>query len=314
MSFDYLNTSSNYSNQYSRDEIVKNEKMKSKNHRDSQSAISNSVKKKKKSNDSEDSLNKKNLLGKKTFRKDNMRSKVINHFFKFLIDYLNDKVKKIYSYQKVIFEKINYGERKKVNIDSIKLIMNKTISEICEFDISSKSQLFNKKNNLESLKLISEDLKEGFINMKILKFYEEYYLCDKNLKNEFEINLNCKNFKYLLEEYNDNYYERKLYEETGKNLITQFINQKSKKKNKKNNIEINNKNISVKENHISEKFDYINSSMNDSENKLKEFDLKLSFHDDYSNIECDTNSSPHSKEGKLIFDIDSNNFDYQFFI
>ena len=48
MSFDYLNTSSNYSNQYSRDEIVKNEKMKSKNHRDSQSAISNSVKKKKK--------------------------------------------------------------------------------------------------------------------------------------------------------------------------------------------------------------------------------------------------------------------------
>ena len=231
MSFDYLNTSSNYSNQYSRDEIVKNEKMKSKNHRDSQSAISNSVKKKKKSNDSEDSLNKKDLLGKKTFRKDNMRSKVINHFFKFLIDYLNDYVKKIYSYQKVVFEKINYGERKKVNIDSIKLIMNKTISEICEFDISSKSQLFNKKNNLESLKLISEDLKEGFINMKILKFYEEYYLCDENLKNEFEINLNCKNFKYLLEEYNDNYYERKLYEETGKNLITKFINQKSKKKN-----------------------------------------------------------------------------------
>jgi hypothetical protein len=231
MSFDYLNTSSNYSNQYSRDEIVKNEKMKSKNHRDSQSAISNSVKKKKKSNDSEDSLNKTDLLGKKTFRKDNMRSKVLNHFFKFLIDYLNDKVKKIYSYQKVIFEKINYGERKKVNIDSIKLIMNKTISEICEFDISSKSQLFNKKNNLESLKLISEDLEEGFINMKILKFYEEYYLCDKNLKNEFEINLNCKNFKYLLEEYNDNYYERKLYEETGKNLITKFINQKSKKKN-----------------------------------------------------------------------------------
>ena len=224
------------------------------------------------------------------------------------------KSKKKYSYQKVIFEKINYGERKKVNIDSIKLIMNKTISEICEFDISSKSQLFNKKNNLESLKLISEDLEEGFINMKILKFYEEYYLCDENLKNEFKINLNCKNFKYLLEEYNDNYYERKLYEETGKNLITQFINQKSKKKNKKNNIEINNKNISVKENHISEKFDYINSSMNDSENKLKEFDLKLSFHDDNSNIECDTNSSPHSKEGKLIFDIDSNNFDYQFFI
>ena len=179
-----------------------------------------------KSNDSEDSLNKTDLLGKKTFRKDNMRSKVLNHFFKFLIDYLNDKVKKIYSYQKVIFEKINYGERKKVNIDSIKLIMEKTIKEICEYDITSKSQLFDKKNNLDCINLISKDLEEGFINMKILKFYEEYYLCDKNLKN-----LNCKNFKYLLEEYNDNYYERKLYEETGKNLITKFINQKSKKKN-----------------------------------------------------------------------------------
>ena len=33
-----------------------------------------------KSNDSEDSLNKTDLLGKKTFRKDNMRSKVLNHF------------------------------------------------------------------------------------------------------------------------------------------------------------------------------------------------------------------------------------------
>ena len=187
------------------------------------------------SNDTEKN-NKKDFLRKKTLRKDNVRSKVLNHFFKFLIDLFNDYVKKIYSFQKVLFQKIKYDERKKVNIDSIKLIMEKTIKEICEYDITSKSQLFDKKNNLDCINLISKDLEEEFINMTILKFYQEYYLCEDEeyLKNKFGISLNTKNFKYLLEEFNENYYEKKLYEETGKNLITQFINKKSNKNNEKN--------------------------------------------------------------------------------
>ncbi len=181
-------------------------------------------------------LNKKDFLGKKTIRRDNIRSKILNHFFQFLIDLFNDYVKKIYSYQKVLFQKINYDIRKKVNIDSVKSIMDKTIKEICEYDITSKSQLFDKRNNSDCLKLISKDLEEKFINMKILTFYKEYYLCEDEeyLKNKFGISLNTKNFKYLLEEFNENYYEKKLYEETGKNLITQFINKKSNKNNEKN--------------------------------------------------------------------------------
>ena len=188
--------------------------------------------------------NKKDFLGKKTIRRDNIRSKILNHFFQFLIDSLNDNVKKIYSYQKVLFQKINYDIRKKVNIDSVKSIMDKTIKEICEYDITSKSQLFDKRNNSDCLKLISKDLEEKFINMKILTFYKEYYLCEDEeyLKNKFGINSKTQNFKYLLEEFNDTYFEKKVYEETGKKLITHFINLKSKKKDKKNekNIEINN--------------------------------------------------------------------------
>ena len=174
-------------------------------------------------------LNKKDFLGKKTIRRDNIRSKILNHFFQFLIDSFNDYVKKIYSYQKVLFQKINYDIRKKVNIDSVKSIMDKTIKEICEYDITSKSQLFDKRNNSDCLKLISKDLEEKFINMKILTFYKEYYLCEDEeyLKNKFGINSKTQNFKYLLEEFNDTYFEKKVYEETGKKLITHFINQKA---------------------------------------------------------------------------------------
>ena len=162
------------------------------------------------SNDTEKN-NKKDFLRKKTLRKDNVRSKVLNHFFKFLIDLFNDYVKKIYSFQKVLFQKIKYDERKKVNIDSIKLIMEKTIKEICEYDITSKSQLFDKKNNLDCINLISKDLEEEFINMTILKFYQEYYLCEDEeyLKNKFGINSKTQNFKYLLEEFNDTYFEKR---------------------------------------------------------------------------------------------------------
>ena len=107
--------------------------------------------------------------------------------------------------------------------------MEKTIKEICEYDITSKSQLFDKKNNLDCINLISKDLEEEFINMTILKFYQEYYLCEDEeyLKNKFGINSKTKNFKYLLEEFNDTYFEKKVYEETGKKLITHFINQKA---------------------------------------------------------------------------------------
>ena len=44
----------------------------------------------------------KELLGKKVSRrKDNIRSKILNHFISFIISFLNNYVKKIYSYQKV---------------------------------------------------------------------------------------------------------------------------------------------------------------------------------------------------------------------
>ena len=44
------------------------------------------------------------LLGKKKekkkLRRDNIRSKIMNHFISFLLNFLNDYVKKIYKYKK----------------------------------------------------------------------------------------------------------------------------------------------------------------------------------------------------------------------
>jgi hypothetical protein len=181
-------------------------------------------------------------LGKKVLRKDNVRSKILNHFMNFIILFLNEYTHKIYSCQKVYFTKIDYSERKKVNVESIKKLMDLTIEQLCQLKTSKKYSIYDEKNNHECLEIIRKDLKEEFINMKISDFYQNYYLCEDEeyLKNKFGISLNTKNFKYLLEEFNENYYEKKLHEETGKNLITQFINKKSNKKKKNNKKNKNN--------------------------------------------------------------------------
>ena len=43
----------------------------------------------------------------------------MNHFISFLLNFLNDYVKKIYKIQTVTFTKIKYNEKKKVDFKSI---------------------------------------------------------------------------------------------------------------------------------------------------------------------------------------------------
>ena len=93
-----------------------------------------------------------NFLGKKTnYRKDNIRSKIINHYCNFIINFLNDYVKKIFGFQKILFIKINYESKKNVNVTSIKNLMNLTIHQFCCLPISSKNPIFPQNHNINNL-------------------------------------------------------------------------------------------------------------------------------------------------------------------
>ena len=237
----------------------------------------------------------KELLGKKVSRrKDNIRSKILNHFISFIISFLNNYVKKIYSYQKVIFTTIKYEDRININYETIKRIMNLTIHEFCQKKVSSKNKIFDENNNFESFQIIQEDLEKiHLVNMKLSEFYNKFYLCKdlEYLKQNYGIDLNkTNNFYCLLKQKNDNTSEKNLFYETGINLTDKFIkekpklrnNNKNEKKNEISNIifkiensKHNNINIAInKENNIKvEKNDFNlikNNQINDVITKLKE--------------------------------------------
>ena len=183
-----------------------------------------------------------NLTKKIKYRKDNIRSKIINHFCNYLINFLNDYVKKIYNQQKVIFEKINYKKRKYVDISSLREFMNNTIKDFCKIPISSKSFLFNKYYNYDNLLNIQNELGETFINLKLSQLYQNYYLNDSILINEqFGLSEDTKNFNCLL----DNYKEKKIYQEQikecGFKLINDFIKKKPRNRYKEKNLNNYNK-------------------------------------------------------------------------
>ena len=171
-------------------------------------------------------------LGKKVLRKDNLRSKILNHFMNFIILFLNEYTHKIYSCQKVYFTKIDYSERKKVNVESIKKLMDLTIEQLCQLKTSSKYSIFDEKNNHECLEIIRKDLKEEFINMKLSDFYQNYYLCEDEeyLKKEFGISSKTQNFKYLLDNNSEDYLKKKAIYESGINLVKKFIKKQPFKK------------------------------------------------------------------------------------
>ncbi len=168
----------------------------------------------------------------KRIRGDNIRSRIINHFITFMIHFLNDYVFQIYGYQKVSFIKINYNDRKKIDTESLLYFMNLRIQDLCSMKISSKMKRYSPDHNLKCLNIVKDKLGNDFINQRVLDFYQNFYLIDYNKLLSFGIKQNTKNFYSLLKEVNkDKKYKEKL-EETGINLVTEFI-QKKKRKNLK---------------------------------------------------------------------------------
>ena len=256
----------------------------------------------------------KKLLGKKVpRRKDNIRSIILNHFICYVISFLNDFVKKIYSYQKVYFIKINYEDRIKINIETTKKFMDLTIHEFCQKKVSSKSKIFDENNNFESFQIIKKDLEKiNFVNMKLSEFYNKFYLCKdfECLKNDYGIDLNkTKNFYYLLKQKDDNILEKNLFYETGINLIDKYIKAKPR---------IRKINQNEKKNTISNKiFKIVNSKPNNNidinnENEFKDInDLNLIKNNQNKNFNMIFNIENINKHDSfLLFDENFNsNYD-----
>ncbi len=174
------------------------------------------------------------LLGKKkekkNVRRDNIRSKIMNHFISFLLSFLNDYVKKIYKIQKVTFTKIKYDEKKKVDFKSIEEFMNLTLEQFCQKKCSTKCSIIAPNNNYESFLLIEDKLKEvNLNNMLLSNFYSKFYLNEDKefLEKTFGINFaKTQNFPFLLNKIKENF-ERKLVEQTGQQFLN--FNRRNKK-------------------------------------------------------------------------------------
>ena len=208
------------------------------------------------------------ILKKKTkYRIDNIRSKIMNHFSNFIINFLNDYAKRLFNYEKVVFVKTNYNARKNVDIKSISEFMNRTIKQFCSLKISSKIKRYPSNHNIEALNQVENDLGSNFLNQKLSEFYEKYYLNDDILK-DYNLSDTTKNFSILLKENNvEQKYFEKLYN-TGMTLVTEFIHKKRKRKESEDK-ELDSVNTGYTIN------DYASIFFPDSNNNFYDYDINL---------------------------------------
>ena len=165
-------------------------------------------------------INKKQKIHNK-FESSNIRSKIKNNFFIFLINFLNDRIREIFGYQMIKFRKINYEfiniRKKKENY----LLLNKQIKDFLYLDISAKYKNKNEKQNVITLNKIYSFLSK-YLDLKFEDFYRQYFLKkyssnDKKSKTKDFYNfINLEKEKYLkkidLNEYNSIEKEEKIKE------------------------------------------------------------------------------------------------------
>ena len=152
----------------------------------------------------------------------NVLTKIQVHYFKFLINYINDMIKKYIPNRKK-FKQISYAIKKNINRENIKELKATQIKVILQKEISLKGQ--NDKNYNKNIydkinKLIENDSTLNWINdifeMNYLEFLKKFYI-DNNEK-DITISKETKSFNDLLEKNkNDNKMKENL-KRVGKNI------------------------------------------------------------------------------------------------
>ncbi len=136
----------------------------------------------------------------------NVLTKIQVHYFKFLINYINDMIKKYIPNRKK-FKQISYAIKKNINSKNIEELKATQIKDILQMKISNKSkkdETYNKNNYDEIVKLIEKDSSLKMINdifeMNYLKFAKTFYISKSNYEKGITYSKETKSFNDLIEE------------------------------------------------------------------------------------------------------------------
>ena len=182
----------------------------------------------------------------------NIRSKIKNHFHKFIIKFLNEKIKENNDGKQIVkFRQINYKSTNIRSREENKKLIEAKLKEIFKYDISSKFKYKSDDQNLKTLNAIYHNPKlKKYLDMTYEEFYTKLFLkdehpstvsskveyfCDfiKNLKNKElkKINLNEENISDNQTIIIENYLN--IINKAAKDYINYYKSGKNKNKNKK---------------------------------------------------------------------------------
>ena len=165
------------------------------------------------------------------FSNDNIKRRIKGLFNNYIINLLNDLIKKKFRKTKIKFVKMDIKNTKDIGIEFNRNLLSKPIKEII-IDVSNKYQ--DQNNNKNCIKFIKEqkDNEEiiNLLNMSYKDIYSNYYLVSKDSENSFEAHK-----EKVLETCGKEYLEK--FVNNAENFIDFFMNGKNRKARKQKEIE-----------------------------------------------------------------------------
>ena len=165
---------------------------------------------------------------------DNVRRKTKTLYHKYIIQLLNDLIKKKYKNIRMKFVKMDIRITKDISIEYNRYLLEKKIKDII-INVSKKYQ--NKDNNIKCIRLIEskKDNEEilNILNMTYKDLYINYYL--KSTKNNTKDNSYEAHKEKILSLYGKEYLD--IYIKNTENFIEFFMNGKNRKSRKIYEIE-----------------------------------------------------------------------------
>ena len=165
------------------------------------------------------------------FSNDNIKRRIKGLFNNYIINLLNDLIKKKFRKTKIKFVKMDIKNTKDIGIEFNRNLLSKPIKEII-IDVSNKYQDLN--NNKNCIKFIKEQKGNeeiiNLLNMSYKDIYSNYYLVSKDSENSFEAHK-----EKVLETCGKEYLEK--FVNNAEGFIDFFMNGKNRKARKQKEIE-----------------------------------------------------------------------------
>ena len=165
------------------------------------------------------------------FSNDNIKRRIKGLFNNYIVNLLNDLIKKKFRKTKIKFVKMDIKNTKDIGIEFNRNLLSKPIKEII-IDVSNKYQDLN--NNKNCIKFIKEQKNNeeiiNLLNMSYKDIYSNYYLVSKDSENSFEAHK-----EKVLETCGKEYLEK--FVNNAEGFVDFFMNGKNRKARKQKEIE-----------------------------------------------------------------------------